>query len=313
MKFQKYSSLENAHRQKFIDQCEELGVRDWIALEKVHGSNFSFIAENHYKEGVSVTPAKRSSTIGKNAAGRYEFYNCHDVVEMYKGAVVELSEFFESSLQIYGELYGEGVQKEIDYGPKDFVAFDIMLHDGKFLPHETVEIACSRVGIPVVPEIARGTLDEMLNVEREFNSVIASGDSQVAEGLVIKPLTQDVYLNNGSRAIIKNKSQKFSEKKNKAHKKPFKLPDNVTPIFEHFVTYLNANRLNNVLSKVGCVSQKDFGKVTGMLVQDAKEEFERDEYEIDKDDWELMAKSVGREASTVIRADWLNILDNQTE
>jgi hypothetical protein len=51
----------------------------------------------------------------------------------------------------------------------------------------------------------------------------------------------------------------------------------------------------------------------GMLVQDAKDEFERDEYEISKSDWKEISKYVVKEASVVLREDWLNILDNYSD
>jgi hypothetical protein len=51
----------------------------------------------------------------------------------------------------------------------------------------------------------------------------------------------------------------------------------------------------------------------GMLVQDAKDEFERDEYEINKSDWKEMSKSIMKEASAVVRKDWLNILDTYSQ
>lgn len=309
MKFHEYNSLENAYREKFVDQCRSLGIRDWIALEKVHGSNMSFIVDYQNK---TVTPAKRSSTIGKNPEGRYDFMGCHEVVEKYTTALLAIAEYVGRSVQVYGELYGQGIQKEIDYGQKDFIVFDIMDSDGEFLPHDTVVHLC-HIGLPVVPELGRGSLEEMLSIDREFTSLVASGDNQIAEGLVIKPLLQDVYLNSGSRAIIKNKSQKFSEKKNKAPKKPYKMPEEVKPLYEDFLQYLNKNRLINVLSKVEYVSQRDFGRVQGMLVQDAKEEFERDEYVINKDHWKLIAKSVGKSASEVVREDWLNIIDSYSQ
>jgi Rnl2 family RNA ligase len=310
MEFKKFNSVENAYRQKFVNACEELGVKDWVALEKVHGSNFGFIIEN----GV-VTPFKRSSIIGMNPeTGAYDFYGCNPVVETYGGLVKNLELVFDQPVQIYGELYGEGVQKEVQYGPKDFIAFDILLlNDNTFVDWDTVVEVCSDYSIPTVLEIARGSLSELLEISPEFESFVAkrNGFDSKSEGLVIKQLKDEVFLKTGSRAIIKSKSKSFSEKKQKAPKKPYKMPENLKPVYEDFYQYLNENRLNNVLSKVGTVTQKDFGKIQGMLVRDAKEEFERDEYEIHKDDWKSLAKTIGKDAAEVVRKDWLNILDSQ--
>jgi len=308
--FRKFNSVENAYREKFINQCKELGVADWVALEKIHGSNFGFIVS-----GGEVTPFKRSSVIGANPeTGCYEFYGCNNVVDTYRELVKNVELYFDQPVQIYGELYGQGVQKEIEYGEKDFIVFDIYLIDDEVYANwDTVVEVCNDYSLPVVPELARGSLNSLLKLSPEFKSVVAEsrGHDSHSEGLVIKQLKNEFLLPTGSRAIIKNKSKAFTEKKQKAPKKPYKMPENVKPIYEDFVCYLNKNRLNNVLSKVGKVSQKDFGKIQGILVQDAKEEFERDEYEISKDDWKAIAKSVGKDAATVVREEWLNILDDQ--
>ncbi|QDP66567.1 MAG: putative RNA ligase 2 [Prokaryotic dsDNA virus sp.] len=307
--FKKFNSLENAYREKFVNDCRELGASEWVALEKIHGANFGFIVE-----GGEVTPFKRSSTIGANPeTGSYEFYGCNPVVDIYKNLVKNIELVFDQPVQIYGELYGEGVQKEIQYGPKDFIAFDIYLMDDEvFVDWDVVVKVCADYSIPTAPEIGRDTLEQLLKVSPEFDSIVSkrNGYDSKAEGLVIKQLQDEAFLRTGSRAIIKNKSKSFSEKKQKAPKKPFKMPEEVKGIFEDFLQYLNKNRFNNVISEIGEVSQKDFGKLQGLLVKDAKEEFERDEYEISSDDWKLIAKSVNKEAAGVVREDWLNILDN---
>lgn len=307
--FKKFNSLENAYRGAFVEKCESLGVAHWVATEKIHGANFGFIVD-----GESVVPFKRSSTIGKNPeTGSYEFYGCNDVVSKYESAAVTVAKAVGQPVIIYGELYGQGIQKEIDYGPKDFICFDVYVpEEDKYLDWDAVVNLCGAASIPTVPEVGRGTLTEMLEISPEFDSIVAqrNGNSGISEGVTIKQLYSEHMLPNGSRAILKNKSKAFSEKKQKAPKKPFKMPEEVKGIFEDFLQYLNKNRLSNVISKIGGVSQKDFGKIQGLLVKDAKEEFERDEYEISSDDWKLIAKSVNKEAAGVVREEWLNILDN---
>lgn len=307
MEFKKYSSLENAHREKFTDACRNLGIKEWVATVKVHGANFGFICD----ETCEITPFKRTSTIGKNPdTGAYDFYGCNNVVEEYTQKVKELANLVGGPVQVYGELYGQGVQKEINYGEKDFIMFEVLTKKGWLKWDEIVQLG-KQTSIPTVPELARGSLEEMLSLSTDFACPL-SPTSDKAEGYVVKPLYDvDTTLTTGSRPIIKNKSKAFSEKKQKVPKKPFKLPEHIKPIMEEFNCYLTENRLNNVLSKMDAtsVTHKDFGKVLGAFVQDAKSEFERDEYEISKDDWKLMAKSVNKEAGNVVRGQWLNILD----
>jgi len=62
---------------------------------------------------------------------------------------------------------------------------------------------------------------------------------------------------------------------------------------------------------VGDVSTKDFGKVMRMLTKDAREDFEKEHYEISKEDWKIVSKGIGKIAGDVVRHDWLNLIDNQ--
>jgi len=306
MDFTRYNSLENTYRQKAIDSCHTLGIPEWVALEKIHGSNFSFVCD-----GASVLPAKRSGIIPLSESGIYDFYGCSLVVEEYSSKVMELSHFIGGPVQIFGELFGNGVQQGINYGKKDFRAFDILLGDGEFLDWARVRVLCAIFDIPMAPEIARGSLSELLDISPEFTSKLCD---DAAEGFVIKPLRVNAKMGNDSRAILKQKSTAFSEKKESTSKQPHVMSDEVKPIFEDFLNYLNDNRLRNVLSKTGdVITPKDFGKIVGMLVKDAKDEFERDEYEISKSDWKEISKYVVKEASVVLREDWLNILDNYSD
>lgn len=55
--FKKYSSLENHYNSKFIEKLYSLGLTggEWVAREKIHGTNFSLIIERD-----KVTCAKRT-------------------------------------------------------------------------------------------------------------------------------------------------------------------------------------------------------------------------------------------------------------
>ena len=94
---------------------------------------------------------------------------------------------------------------------------------------------------------------------------------------------------------------------------PEPLPLEAEKLYMKFSVYLTENRLHNTLSKLGNVTAKDFGKVLGLLIQDAREDFEKECGEIDKDNWKLVQKSIGKLAGEVVRQDWLNIIDNSGE
>ncbi|AFN37364.1 RNA ligase [Vibrio phage phi-pp2] len=332
MSFVKYTSLENSYRQAFVDKCDMLGVREWVALEKIHGANFSFIVEfkpNEAQDGAefTVTPAKRTSTIGANVMGDYDFYGCTSVVEAHTAKMEAISNWLWArgiinvgeTIIVYGELAGKGVQKEVNYGDKDFWAYDILLPEtGKFLDWDVVLEACEFAKVKTTHEIARGTLDELLRIDPLFRSFHTPADvdgENVAEGFVVKQLRNEKRLHNGSRAILKVKNDKFKEKKNKAGKTPraaVVLTEEQEKLHAAFSCYLTENRLRNVLSKLETVTQKQFGMISGLFIKDAKDEFERDELNetaIARDDWDVIKRSLTNIANEILRKNWLDILD----
>lgn len=296
--FKKYSSLTNSYKKDFVDQCEMLDIKEWIATEKLHGSNFSFISVNG-----EVTPAKRNSIIGMEPSGCYTFYGCNDVFNQHKAAVAQLEAIIGQPITVFGELYGQGVMKEIQYSNKAFAGFDIWLHDsGTYLPYNAVRERLDLVGIPRVPELAQGSLRELLAMPAEFTSKLCNAK---AEGMVIRPAygpDSQNYTARGDRAIIKHKSKAFLEKKQRAPRGPSNLEPEVQEHLNNFLAYITEARLSNVLSKEDAdVGFKDFGRITGLFLQDAWDEFSRDEYAMEKSHRKAISRMITKEAQLLIR------------
>jgi len=96
------------------------------------------------------------------------------------------------------------------------------------------------------------------------------------EGIVIRPFEKDIYLSNGSRVIIKSKNEKWSEKQ-KVKKPKYEFTHPLQPLI---LEYINVNRLNAVLSKIGGIeslSIKDFGKVLSLYSKDVLGDCIKDE------------------------------------
>ena len=306
MEFEKYPSVENSYRERFVNACHDLGIAEWVAMEKLDGANMSFLVDGE----LQVQVASRNQILTKSPEGFYDFYGCTEVVEELLDKVSGVAMLSGGPIRIYGEFFGTGVQKRVKYGAKRFVAFDIQIESGEFLPWDNVRYLCDTWGIDTAPELARGTLQQMLDISPEFTSLLCE---DAAEGFVIKPLNDSHILHNGSRAILKQKSAKFDEKGKVAKAPPEPLPLEAEKLYMKFSVYLTENRLYNTLSKLGNVTAKDFGKVLGLLIQDAREGFEKECGEIDKDNWKLVQKSLGKLAGEVVRQDWLNIIDNSGE
>lgn len=320
--FNKYKSLENSYRQRAVDNCEALACKEWVALEKIHGANFNF--DVIHEDGSSVVkPGKRTGYLTENEL--FSFFGCHEIAQAHipkmqyiHKQLVELGRINESDrITVYGELYGGNIQKEVEYGEKRFAAYDIQVNCGDWIDWDDVVIVCDKAAVETTYEIKRGSLHELCEMSPEFQSYHAPvGERDQSEGFVIKQLKDErPAIKGGGRAILKVKSEAFKEKKSKTGRTPkpeVLLTDEQSDVFTDFVPYLTRNRINNVISKIGAISQKDFGKLSGMLLADAKSEFERDELDetpIDKKIWGVIRNPLMKTAQGIVRDHWLDILD----
>ncbi|CAL9970314.1 RNA ligase [Vibrio phage D148] len=328
-KFKKYSSLENHTRDKFIHSLIQNGMTEgeWVAREKVHGANFSF----WYTGGdEDVYTGKRSGPIaGDNFFSSYKLDKYKPAVEITYENLLEAGMLEKGDLiGVYGEIFGghffgnqepgsKAVQAGMNYHPgTEFVAFDIMIfkHDGMYILSDDEMVEHIAEEIPLAPEVGRGEFNDLLMLDNDFQSLIPGifklevpeGEKAQCEGFVMRPSSGDKFLSSGARAIIKHKNKAFNEKGGNKDPKRFKdaaLTDEETEIFKKFSVYFNSVRLESVLSKEGEVTWKDFGRVNGLLIQDAMKDFDHDnDFNIkDGDFWGKASKAVGNLAGEVVR------------
>jgi Rnl2 family RNA ligase len=273
MEFQKYSSLENHYRQKTIDFYRMHGLEkvSWVLTEKVHGANFSF-----WSDGEDFKVASRNQFVDGS------FYSCTDIIEKHRNDVLRISAMFPGkTVIVYGELYGPGIQKGIDYGTKkDFIVFDIKV-DGEYLPWlELEEVLDKTEELRAVPELAIvDCLTDALAYNNQFVSELGrlngvESTDNITEGLVMKPLLRENFRIGGERVIIKSKNDKWSEKSKKP--KAPKTPTEQSPLVAAIDPYVNANRLAAVTSKMGVITPKDFGLVIKAMTEDVIEDMVKD-------------------------------------
>lgn len=330
MKFSKFSSIENSYRQKEVQLIQvNFPNEQFVVQEKVHGANFSF-----WTDGEIVRVAKRSGFLGPDE----NFYNCEVVMDRYNSKVLELFKIVKlykedlTELAVFGELYGgnyphkdvevlsvKTVQKGVYYSNNvEFIAFDIRAN-GEFVPFNAFEEYCTLTRLPYLPALKIGTFEECLNYPNEYNSTVPAMhglpelEVNTCEGNVIRPVNT-LYFGNGSRVILKNKNTKFSEKEHKKRdiKPPQEVPQYVQELQLEGVQYITQNRLKNVISKIGQVSSKDFGKVLGMLSQDVMEDFGKDNdkiSELNNQDRKMLTRFLNAECGNLIRPNFLNIID----
>ena len=296
MDFKKYGSIENAQNQDIIRKIKEQGFynEEYVVQEKVHGANVCFITN-----GKNIISAKRTAIISADE----KFYNLQELQKKYETKIIQLFNIISkkveniSQLAVYGELFGglyahpavlkvksaTRLQKGIYYSPdNDFYAFDIRINNEQYLDTDTINGFFEEAEFFYAKTLFRGTLDDCLAYPNEFQSQIAVWlglpqiENNTCEGVVIRPV-KPLFFKNRARVMLKNKNEKWAEKSNysarKAKKqkteKPLPLSNLAQILLKEISTYINENRLNSVLSKIGQVSQKDRGKLQGMLGKDA--------------------------------------------
>lgn len=348
MKFKKYNSIENLYRDKFINQIHQQGLNHgtWVVQEKIHGANFSF-----WCNGEDVFCGKRSGLIRKTD----NFYNHQIILERYNEKILDIFNLISevSSIDgytlkhigVYGEIFGgnyphpevekkdmKSVQKGVYYSPDvEFMAFDLRImgldensDDVDFfkevnLANEIFE----KLGVPYIKTLFEGSFDECVKYNNHFQTTIPNIlnypeiENNICEGVVIRPNTTK-YLYSGSRVLIKNKNEKWSEKdkqKNKQPKEIIEFTGEASKLFDEMISLVTENRLKNVISKVGAITNKDFGKLMSLMNKDVIEDFMKDfsdEFNtLEKKERKMMTKKMGQETSKLIRPNFLNIIDGE--
>ena len=208
-----------------------------------------------------------------------------------------------------GNLWGKG----IFYSPNnEFFAFDILLNRTDFLSVTAANELFEKEGLLYAKTIFKGPITKCLEHPNDFNSTIPADlglpeiTPNIVEGVIIRPV-QPRFFNNGTRVILKHKNEKWSEK-NKSDKpvKPAVIySEKVLQLHEAVKAYITENRLDNVLSKIGEVTIKDFGKVLGLFNKDILEDFQKDYEEVlatlEKKEQKSINKSLGGITAKMVR------------
>lgn len=299
MEFKKFSSLENTYRQNLIDKVQYEGKDGgvWVVTEKIHGANFSF-----WCDGTEVKVASRTQFVDGT------FYNCQAVINRYSENILNWCQGFGvKTFIVYGELFGGNIQKEVQYGEKDFAAFDVVI-DGAVQDKQTAWRIAKECGLNFVPVLFTGSFKECLEMSNTFKSTLTpegyEGEN-ISEGLVIEPV-EPAWFANGSRVYFKNKTESFSEKNRQPKEKQvFELSEEQSVLMNELLNYNTEQRVSNVISKIGQITTKDFGKILGLTVQDILEDFtkdtERDAKVEAEDNWKQFHKLLSAEVGKVVR------------
>lgn len=248
--FKKFLSIENHYR--------FTGDR-YVILEKIDGSNIQFIFNNENIEVASrnqITP---------------NFNNCNDIIckEEYKILFDKLKEISKTkTINLYGEIFSNNIQKNIKYGCLQIRFFSIMI-DEQYCCFKTFQEIINNDNL-IAPIFGyANSLEEALNFEVENRKSLLCDDN--IEGVVIQPF---FYFD--EKRIYKKKSEKFKEvwKTPKEKNECVELiSEEIQDLNNKFQGYLNSNRLKSLLSKG---YTKETKNLFILFLDDAFEDFKKD-------------------------------------
>ncbi|RIA78863.1 hypothetical protein C1645_795269 [Glomus cerebriforme] len=267
-------------KDKLLDKCE------WVVTEKIHGSNFSFITNG--KQIKCATRSKPLSdsekfygfqkvkeTLSTNIIKLWEIMSSKNLIHSISN---DNNNDDEKIIIIFGELFGGRYthpnikplkssimcQYGIEYCPQnDFMSFDI--YDGKdFLDYDIMINLFEESGLPYLKSLFRGSFNDAFNYDPEFTTTIPGllglpplPFQNKAEGVIIKPVLT-LRTTTKKRVILKIKTSDFEErvrtkKREIKEESKKKAREPLIEMYEEFLTFINENRLNNVVSKFGPV------------------------------------------------------------
>ena len=308
--FYPYPSIENSYRSKFVDRIKQTAPADekWIATEKIHGCNVSFILSG--KDQLKIQKASRHQTL----ASHVSFFRLDQIEHRYTENLRQLYSLLSSTrhlvqCQVFAELYGgyapgsktnEGaIQKGVIYSDKqDIRVFDIMLWEPDIpqmkpiiLDYDQVIAWCQKCNLPFCPILHGGSLADLLELNPVFISTVATvtgfedADTNFAEGYVLKPV-EARFTSGGARVILKHKNPTFSESNIIVDEKKNNIVVS-TQLMDHTALYrladrwialhLTLARLDNVLSQLTDEQKKkDRSRLVRLLIEDVFKEGTKD-------------------------------------
>ena len=216
--FTKYEKFSSPFKKddKYLNTeelAQYLPIGNWIKTEKIDGTNIRIILTKPDEEGNRETLiGSRKLVLNPEDKGSKIYMSCLKEVNLHK--IAEYFKDVNSTVIIYGEGYGAGVQKGGIYSKeKDYRVFDIRI--GKaYQDFEYVKKVCvdNQLNlVPVYSDVDEITYKECLETLRNFDkTLITDGDGGKPEGLVYK--FEPVLLNKyGERLLFKVKFKDFNE------------------------------------------------------------------------------------------------------
>jgi len=287
-KFQKYPETVALDRRQEI-----LSVKQVVACEKLHGTNFRVF----FPAGIeSIEDVRYGGRNEELALDDKTFYGGRPKAwftarpELLEKLRYLFAERGYGDVTIFGEACGTGIQKGVRYADEGevlFRAFDIAIGENLATYDLFVEI-CDSAGLPRVPELWRGepsleafdALLEKNSVEAVRNGLTGVDGKNVMEGVVIRsnPLLRT---NEGEWLIIKHKASGFEEIAKARRLRSFqKGRDSLGPVQQFAADFVLPGRIKNAQGRLRdhgidlCHDMRDMLHLVPAIVADLHKECE---------------------------------------
>ena len=317
MEFTKFQSLVNENPKSIFPILNShLADAECVVTEKIHGANFSVYIS---PEGVRFASRSQVLPVETN------FMNCQRVF------TADRIQFLKSMYNTYqakeadgnkgltyrfiGEIFGghdadgiKPVQRDIRYdGDIQFRVFAIHVFnpnqggDIRHLRFTEVTIVSQDYDFETVPVLGKGKLGEMYKIDPSAQSVLASKEGVIREGVCFRVENEDDMF--GEPLIIKKRSTDFLENKGVAsEKKVFTLSGDMATLLDTLKGMVTPQRVSNVNSHHGFDNIKAFPDlhkaVMEDLIKDAKVDYDVD---LTSKDLQPLKKMLGAEVVQLVR------------
>lgn len=304
--FRKYNDIENSYNQKSIlkhlEYNPQLKTMKFVAREKLDGANIQIV----FTPNEQITVGKRTSFLEKGDS----FFDIWTTLEKYKSEIAKLQFLTDTvghEIRVYGELFGPGINKRIDYGTEKQIRF-FDIYFGHVLSQKNLETLFKNNGLEhMLPPLVGyyDGLEQALDANHKFDSMILAKEGNITEGIVILPYDDVIRMPNGERFILKKKNEEFAEKMAvKVTKDKQPMSGEALGALTAFREYINENRVLSAFSKMGNIAdQSQIGDYIRVILEDAKKDFYKDNPDLVlTDDAAKTVFNVGKDIVKLLKA-----------
>jgi len=277
----KYPSIENTYQQKHIDMWlkyhPELEDETYLLTEKIHGSNLQVLFTPD--EPIRYFSRNQEILPGEKFHG-YQSALAEDLIQSAFQSIQKSANRLNTPIRIFGELFGKGIMKGVDYGLGDEKRFRIFasMTGGEWDTLNNMrrgQLGCGsdRYTMLFVPPVyLAGSLQEALDFDVEQPTHFNPIEGNTWEGVVIKPYYKNYQSPDGSMFWLKKKSERFKEKSHAPA--PRVVDSEVDSMNALFSSYFNDNRVQSCFSKMGEIqTPKEMATHIKAIFEDGKIDF----------------------------------------